>query len=432
MRAVDIIRKKRDGLALSAHEIDEFVCGVTGGDWPDYQSSALLMAIVLKGMDAQETADLTGSMVRSGERLDWSDLGPAVDKHSTGGVGDKTSLILAPIAASCGALVPMMSGRGLGHTGGTLDKLESIPGYRIALSAEEVRESMRSVGCAIISQTETIAPADRALYALRDVTATVESIPLICASIMSKKIAEGINGLVMDVKCGTGAFMKTLDQARDLARALIAIGRAQRVRTEAVLTAMDAPLGRMVGNALEVKESVEVLKGGGPADVRDLSLALAARMLRLAGIVSTEEESMRQATEALDSGRALEKFRRMVERQGGDVRVIDDPSRLPSAPHRHLIRAERSGHVHGWDAEKVGRACVALGAGRDRADDAIDPGVGAVVLAGPGVVKAGDALLELHYREEERLARALEILTGGCRITDEPPARRPLVIESLG
>src|SRR5438477_9082922 len=287
MRAVDIIRKKRDGETLSPVEIETFVLGATAGEWPDYQVSALLMAVVLRGMTADETARLTGAMVRSGVRLDWSDLpGPKVDKHSTGGVGDKTSLILAPLAAACGVVVPMISGRGLGHTGGTLDKLESIPGFRVGLSLDEFRTALRDVGCALIGQTAQIAPADKKLYALRDVTGTVESIPLISASIMSKKIAEGIDGLVLDVKTGSGAFMKTEADSRRLAESLVSIGNAAGVRTEAVITRMDAPLGRTVGNALEVVECLDVLKGGGPQDLVDVSVELAARMLVLGRVAS--------------------------------------------------------------------------------------------------------------------------------------------------
>jgi pyrimidine-nucleoside phosphorylase len=433
MRAVDIIRKKRDGTALSPTEINSFVAGSTHGDWPHYQVSALLMAIVLRGMDAAETAELTGAMVRSGTVLDWSDLpGVPVDKHSTGGVGDKTSLVLAPLAAACGAVVPMMSGRGLGHTGGTLDKLESIPGFRVHLSLDELRQAVRRVGCVITGQTAEIAPADKALYALRDVTATVESIPLICASIMSKKIAEGIKGLVLDVKCGSGAFMKKHDAAHSLASALRGIGLAQGVRTEAMITAKDVPLGRMVGNALEVRESIEVLKGGGPADVCDLSVALAGRMLRLAGLAATVEEGEAKVRAALASGRGLEKFRQMVEQQGGDPRVIDEPDRLPAAPRRHLIHADRAGFVRGWEAGSVGLATVLLGAGRGRAEDTVDPGVGAVVLVRPGdQVKAGDALLELHYGDEGRLAKALELLDEACPIGDSPLAPGLLVLEVL-
>src|SRR3954454_3947259 len=327
MRAVDVIRKKRDGLALSAAEIDAFVAAATRGEWPDYQVAALLIAVVLRGMDAAETAHLTGAMVRSGERLDWSDLGPAVDKHSTGGVGDKTSFVLAPIAAACGAIVPMISGRGLGHTGGTLDKLESIPGLRTSLTLDEIRETVRRAGCVIASQTAEIAPADRALYALRDVTATVESVPLICASIMSKKIAEGIGSLVMDVKCGGGAFMKTHADAKRLAESLVSIGTMNGVRTEAILTAMDHPLGKAVGNALEVIESIETLKGRGPADVETLSVTLAARMVYLAGRVASPAEAEGQVRAALMSGRGVEKFRQIIARQGGDPRVIDDYGR---------------------------------------------------------------------------------------------------------
>jgi pyrimidine-nucleoside phosphorylase len=431
MRAVDIIRKKRDALPLSPAEIEAFVAAATHRTWPDYQVSALLMAIVLRGMDPAETAALTGAKVRSGVRLDWSDLpGPVVDKHSTGGVGDKTSLVLLPLAAACGVYVPMMSGRGLGHTGGTLDKMESIPGFRVSLSLDELRQAVRTVGAALVSQTAEIAPADKAMYALRDVTGTVESVALISASIMSKKIAEGIQALVMDVKCGRGAFMKTRDDARRLARSLIDIGTAQSVRTEAVLTAMDVPLGRAVGNALEVAESIAVLRGDGPEDVTRLSSHLAARMVYLGGAATSLEEAEAKIAEALHSGRGLEKFRQVVAQQGGDPRIIDDPSRLPSAPHREVIRAERAGHVHGWDAERVGRAASLLGAGRDRVEDGVDPAVGAVVLVRPGErVKPGDGLIELHYRDSARLAAARELLAEACPIEEMPPPESPLIVE---
>lgn len=429
MRAIDLLRKKRDGHALTAAEITAFVQGATSGEWPAYQVSAMLMAIVIRGMEAGETAELTRAMIASGEKLDWSDLGGAVDKHSTGGVGDKTSLILAPLAAACGVLVPMMSGRGLGHSGGTLDKLEAIPGFRVGLSVTEMRRALEKVGCVMISPTDRIAPADRALYHLRDVTATVESIPLISASIMSKKIAEGIHGLVMDVKCGSGAFMKTREEARALAQSLIGIGQAHGVRTQALLTAMDVPLGRMVGNALEVKESIEVLKGGGSAELRDLSVELAARMVCLGSGASVVEARGRVA-EALTSGRGLEKFRRMVEVQGGDPHIVDKPDLLPGAKHLATIRADRAGYALGWEAEAVGRACVALGAGRDRAEDAVDPGVGIVVRAGVGeAVRVGDVLLEVHYSDEARKERALGLLAGITAVGDAPPERGALVLE---
>ena len=382
MRAVDIIRKKRDGGALDPHEIEAFVSAATKEEWPDCQISALLMAIVLRGMTAEETAWLTGAMVRSGTQLDLSELpGAKVDKHSTGGVGDKASLVIAPLAAACGVLVPMISGRGLGHTGGTLDKLEAIPGFRVGLSLVEFRAALARVGCAVIGQTVEIAPADKKLYALRDVTATVDSIPLISASIMSKKIAEGISGLVMDVKCGSGAFMKTRDEARKLAESLVAIGRANGVRTEAMLTAMNAPLGRAIGNSLEVVEAIETLKGRGPSDLEALSVMLTSRMLRLGGRVATIEEGERMTRSALASGHGLEKFSQMIEQQGGDPRIVDDYGRLPSAPRRKILTADRTGYVTDLDAELIGRAAMVLGAGRDRVEDKVDPGVGAVLKA---------------------------------------------------
>ena len=331
MRAVDVIARKRDGAALSRDEIQAFVRAVTDGAWPEYQISALLMAIVLRGMTAEETADLTEAMVHSGVKVDLSHLpGLKIDKHSTGGVGDKTSLILAPLAAACGVVVPMMSGRALGHTGGTLDKLESIPGFRTGLLLGEFQRMLAEVGCSMIGQTAEIAPADKTLYALRDVTSTVESIPLITASIMSKKIAEGIDALVLDVKAGRGAFMKTPETARALAESLVAVGNRAGVRTEALLTTMDAPLGRDVGNALEVIESIETLKGRGPRDLEDLSVRLAARMVVLAGKAdSVRAEAM--VRDAIGSGAGLEIFRKIIAWQGGDPRVIDDYGRLPTA-----------------------------------------------------------------------------------------------------
>jgi pyrimidine-nucleoside phosphorylase len=433
MPAVDVIRRKRDGATLTAAEIEAFVRGATTGTWPEYQVAALLMAIVLRGMLPDETSCLTGAMVRSGVKLDLAEFpGAKVDKHSTGGVGDKTSLILAPLVASCGVIVPMMSGRGLGHTGGTLDKLESIPGFRVGLSLAEFRTALHEVGVALIGQTAEIAPADKVLYALRDVTATVESVPLISASIMSKKIAEGIDALVLDVKCGRGAFMKTRAEARTLAESLVAIGKANGVRSEAMLTAMDAPLGRAVGNSLEVIESLETLKGRGPKDLETLSVALAARMLRLVGESASAQEAESRIRAALTSGRGLEKFRAIIAKQGGDPGVVDDYKRLPAAPQRHVFAADRSGYLTRLDAELVGRATMVLGAGRERLEDRIDFGVGAVLKARwGGAVQAGDPLIEVHYRDATRLPCALDLLRQACEISDRPPAEQPLILEVI-
>jgi pyrimidine-nucleoside phosphorylase len=432
MLAVDILRRKRDGQRLSSAEIRAFVAGAVSGEWPDYQLSAMLMAALLRGLDDEETAQLTRAMVESGEKLDWSDLGlPAVDKHSTGGVGDKLSLILAPLVACCDVAVPMMSGRSLGHSGGTLDKLEAIPGFRTTLSQEEMLAAMRKLNCVLIGPSERIAPADRKLYHLRDVTATVESVPLITASILSKKIAEGINGLVMDVKCGRGAFMQTREQARTLARSLVRVGNLNGVRTRALITAMDVPLGRCVGNALEVAESVEVLRGEGPRDVRELSLELAAQMVQL-GRGGELAKARAEVEAALTSGRGLETFREIVRTQHGDVRVLDDLSRLPRAKQTMTIRADRSGVVHGWNAFAIGRGCTILGAGRLRKEDVVDPAVGAVILVRPGDhVHAGDALLELHYNDERRLQSILPSLADACPITEAPPNSEPLILEEI-
>jgi pyrimidine-nucleoside phosphorylase len=372
-------------------------------------------------------------MVDSGVRVDLRGVpGIKVDKHSTGGVGDKTSLILAPLAAACGVRVPMMSGRGLGHTGGTLDKLESMPGFRVNLSLEEMQTALLTVGCAMLGQTAQIAPADKKLYALRDVTGTVESIPLISASIMSKKIAEGIDALVLDVKAGRGAFMKTGADARRLAESLVSIGNASGIRTEAVITAMDAPLGRAVGNALEVIECIEVLKGSGPPDVIEVSVELTARMLIVGGVAADRPDADRQVQRAIASGAGLERFRRMVEHQGADPRLVDDYSRLPSAPLRHLVTATRAGYVSGIDAEMVGRASVALGAGRNRMDDPVDPAVGVLLLAKPGdAIAKGDPVFEIHYRGPATLEAALPLATRAVAIADERPAARPLLVAEV-
>jgi pyrimidine-nucleoside phosphorylase len=430
MRAVDIILSKRDGRPLSRDEIRFFVDGVTAGTLPDYQASALLMAILLRGMTAEETAWLTDAMVHSGVRVDLRDIpGLKVDKHSTGGVGDKTSLILAPLAAACGVPVPMMSGRGLGHTGGTLDKLEAIPGFRVDLSLEEMKSALARIGCAMIGQTAQIAPADKKLYALRDVTGTVESIPLISASIMSKKIAEGIDALVLDVKTGSGAFMKTEADSRRLAESLVAIGNASGVRTEAIITAMESPLGYAVGNALEVIECIEVLKGGGPRDLIDVSVELAARMLVLGKVAPDLAAATQQVQRAIASGAGLERFRRIVENQGGDPKVVDDYQRMPHVADRHIVAAPRAGFVTGLNAELVGRASVALGAGRDRVEDPVDPAVGIMVTAKPGdAVRAGAPVLELHYRDGARLDAAVRLTSQAITIGDAPPAPGRLIV----
>jgi pyrimidine-nucleoside phosphorylase len=388
------------------------------------------MAIVLKGMSNEETASLTDAMVRSGERVDLSDIpGIKVGKHSTGGVGDKVSIVLAPVAAACGVVVPKMSGRGLGHTGGTLDKLESIPGYRVDLTIDEFKSVLREVGTSIIGQTAALAPADKKLYALRDVTATIESIPLISASIMSKKLAEGSNALVLDVKCGDGAFMKDVDRARELAASMVAIGRQAGVRTEAVITDMDAPLGRAIGNSLEIIECLDTLKGNGPSDLTLVVKRLAARMVVLAGLADDEHAAGDRVEQALGSGRALETFARMVERQGGNPRVADDYSLLPSAPGRTACPAPRGGYLTALKAEAVGRASNVLGAGRTTVGESIDHGVGVVLLAKPGDrVSEGQPLVELHHRDGRGLDAALELCRAGIRIGDAPPAQRDKIL----
>jgi pyrimidine-nucleoside phosphorylase len=434
MNAVDIIRLKRDGHSLTEEQIGWFIGGVTDRTIPDYQASAFLMAVLLRGMTDQETAWLTQAMVRSGDCADLSDIpGAKVDKHSTGGVGDKASLVLAPLAAACGAIVPMMSGRGLGHTGGTVDKLESIPGFRLDLTLDEMRAALRATGLAMIQQTARIAPADKILYALRDVTATVESIPLICGSIMSKKIAEGIDALVLDVKVGRGAFMKTEADARALATSLVAIGLASGVRTEALLTAMDAPIGRAVGNANEIVESIETLKGRGPDDLERLSVALAARMLVLARISPTPADAEARVRGALASGAGVEKFRQMVAQQGGDPRIVDDYSLLPVAADTHVVGAPAEGYLASLDGFLVGRASMLLGAGREKASDRIDPSVGITVRAKPGdELEAGEPILELHYRDEARLRAAIGVAEQAIVMSDRAPAPSPLIIDSIG
>ncbi len=433
MRILDIIRKKRDGLELSRDEILAFVDGYTREEVPDYQASALLMAIYFQGLSRRETADLTEAMLRSGEVLDLSGLpGKKVDKHSTGGVGDKTSLIIAPIVASAGVIVPMISGRGLGHSGGTLDKLESIPGFRVNLSLQEFRKMLETVNCGLIGQTKEIAPADKRIYALRDVTATVESKFLITASIMSKKLAEGIDALVLDVKTGSGAFMKRLEDSRELAGLMVEIGKRVGKQVVALISDMDQPLGHAAGNALEVIESVETLKGGGPNDLRELCLELAGWMLVLGGKASNLEEGRKQAAQEIASGRALERFRKIIERQGGDPRVLDDYKRLPTATKRAVVVAEADGTVESIECELLGLACCRLGAGRERVEDRIDPAVGLTVYAKVGDrVSRGQPLVTLHYNDEARLEAARTMATAAYRIGARSPARRPLIFETL-
>jgi len=434
MRVVDLILRKRDAGRLTRAEIDDLVGGITGGSIPEYQTAALLMAIVFRGLDPDETAWLTDAMVRSGQRVDLSSLpGVKVGKHSTGGVGDKMSLIVVPIVAACGALVPKSSGRALGHSGGTIDKLESIPGFRIDMSMADCLAVLADLGCVFVGQTADLAPADKKLYALRDVTGTIESVPLIASSIMSKKIAEGADALILDVKVGRGAFMKTVDDARRLANAMVEIGRRVGLPTRAVLTAMDAPLGRAVGNALEVIESIETLKGRGPADVTELSMVLASQMLVVAGIAADESSARARVAEVIANGAALDKFRAVIARQGGDPTVVDDYSRLASTSAREDVTAPRRGFVVGIDAACIGRASMLLGAGRERLDTPIDYGAGILLRAGVGEsVDAGQALAQLCIGRHARLDDARALAASAFVIGDEPSPRRPLVHEVVG
>jgi pyrimidine-nucleoside phosphorylase/thymidine phosphorylase len=433
LRAVDIIQRKRDGAELAPAEIASFIERYARGEVPDYQASALAMAVFFRGMTPAETVALTESMMRTGEVLDLSDLpGPKADKHSTGGVGDKTSLVLAPLAAACGVYVPMISGRGLGHTGGTLDKLESIPGFRVQLSLPEFRDVLRRCRLGLIGQTPEIAPADRKLYALRDVTATVESLPLIAASIMSKKMAEGIDALVLDVKTGDGAFLTRIEDSRALARTMVEIGRGMGKRVAALLTDMDQPLGAAVGNALEVAECVETLKGRGPTDLESLSVELAAWMLSLSGAVPTIEEARRRVRDALASGAGLRRFQEAIELQGGDPRVCDDLARLPSARERHEVKARGEGRVKRIACRAVGRAAMLLGAGRETVDSRIDPAVGLVLHKKVGdLVLPGEPLMTVHVNDRSRLAEALSVLDAAVEIAPEAPPAVPLVREVI-
>ncbi|GAB2697052.1 pyrimidine-nucleoside phosphorylase [Paenibacillus thermoaerophilus] len=431
MRAVDLIRKKRDGGELTPDEIAFLIRGYVEGTVPDYQMSAWAMAVVWRGMTPAETASLTLEMARSGDQVDLGPIeGIKVDKHSTGGVGDKTTILLAPLVASAGVPVAKMSGRGLGHTGGTIDKLESIPGFRVELSREQFLEQVSRHGLAVISQSGNITPADKLLYGLRDVTATVESIPLIASSIMSKKIAAGADAIVLDVKVGGGAFMKTLDEAISLAEAMVRIGTDVGRETIAVLTSMDQPLGLAIGNALEVREAIETLKGGGPADLKELCLTLGAHMLVLGGVADDETSARAKLEERLSSGYALKKLKELIAAQGGSPSVVDNPAMLPSASRVLEVKAEESGYVSGIEAERLGIAAMLLGAGRETKADAIDPAAGVVLRRKVGdEVAAGDVLAELHVNErpQARIEEALRLAREAFRLQSRPCRPEPLV-----
>jgi pyrimidine-nucleoside phosphorylase len=433
MRAVDIIARKRDGLELSREEIQGFVAGFARGEIPDYQVSAWAMAVVLRGMSPRETYDLTMAMVASGDTLDLSGVAPrSVDKHSTGGVGDKTTLVVEPAVAACGVPVAKMSGRGLGYSGGTLDKLESIPGFRVELTSDQFLRQLKEVGLVLCGQTVDLAPADGKLYALRDVTGTVPSMALIAASVMSKKIASGARGIVLDVKMGSGAFMPTVDEAAALARRMVDIGRRAGRRVVALISDMNQPLGSAVGNALEVREALETLRGGGPPDFREHCLRVAAQMLILSGKARQLGAARRRVAAVLEDGSALAKFRALVVAQGGDVGVLDDPSRLPTAAVVVQVSSPKSGYLRRCDARTVGEASVRLGAGRARKSDPIDHGVGILVHAKVGDrMKAGDALFTIHAKDRTAAAAAEAELMGGVAYSKRPVARLPLFYRTL-
>lgn len=428
-----VIEKKRDGHILDEDEIRYFINGYTKGEIPDYQMSALAMAIFFRSMTLDEMAILTDAMMNSGDVVDTSGIhAPKVDKHSTGGIGDKTSLILAPLVACCDVAVPMISGRGLGITGGTLDKLESIPGYRTNLSDKEFLAIVDTVGCSITGQTGQLAPADKKLYALRDVTATVPSIPLIVASIMCKKLAEGIDGLVLDVKWGKGAFMKTVEQAQELARNMVEVGSRMNKGMAALITDMNQPLGHAAGNALEVAECVKCLQGEGPEDLMELTMTLAARMLILASRASEHVEALGILRGHIQSGKALEVFKKMVKMHGGDVRALEDPRKLPAARIREEVPSPRDGYVAAVDAEGVGRGCVVLGAGRTKTEDKVDFGVGVsgIVKIGERVEK-GQPLATIHANDERRLAEARQMIQPSFKIVDEPQLAQTMVTDMI-
>jgi len=434
MRAVDLIRTKRDAGENSREEIEFLVARYTRGEIPDYQMAAWLMAAVIRGLGRGEISALMEAMLHSGEVLDLSEIaGKKVDKHSTGGVGDKTSFILAPIVAAGGLTVPMISGRGLGHTGGTLDKLEAIPGFRVGLSLAEFRRVLGECGMGLIGQTAEIAPADKKIYALRDATCTVENIGLICASIMSKKMAEGIDALVLDVKTGSGAFMQKEEDAVELAEVMVETAQRMGKKAVALITDMQQPLGRMAGHSNEIIECVEVLRGGGPKDLRELSVELAAWMFYLGERSVSVDEGRKLAGEMIASGKALEKFRRGIALQGGDARVVDDASLLPGARGRMEVRSATSGYVRDMNCMQFGIALAMLGGGRGKKEDEIDHGVGLEFHKRIGErVAAGEALVTIHYNSESKLAESKEIIFGSFEIGDKAPAARPLIRRIIG
>ena len=431
MRTVDLIHRKRDGEELTPEEITALIDGYTRNEIPDYQMSAFLMAVFNSGMTDREVSAMTESMIRSGETVDLSSIpGIKVDKHSTGGVGDKTSLISAPLAASSGVIVPMISGRGLGHTGGTLDKLESIPGFRTDLTIDEFRAVLQEHGLAFIGQTPEVAPADGKLYALRDATATVESIPLIATSIMSKKLAVGLDALVLDVKVGAGAFMKRQVDARRLAQMMVGIGRRMDKRVQALITDMNQPLGYAVGNALEVMEVSQTLQNAGPTDLTRISLELAARMIYLAKIVPTLDEAREVAQQKLLDGSGYRKFKDVIEAQGGNSQVLDRFELLPNATGVREIASPRAGYVSAIDAEYIGVASSMIGAGRDTKEDNIDPAVGVILEVKTGQkVEAGGVLCRLYYTSEDRVEDASQQIEDAFRISAQPPEERELILE---
>lgn len=429
MRMVEIIAKKRDGGELTPEEIQFLVDGYTDGSIPDYQMSAWAMAVLFRGMNSRETADLTMAMAGSGEQLDLSSLeGVKVDKHSTGGVGDKTTLVVAPLVAAAGIPVAKMSGRGLGYSGGTIDKLESFAGFQVERNREQFLQQVREIGVSVIGQSGNLTPADKKLYALRDVTATVEAVPLIASSIMSKKIAAGADAILLDVKVGKGAFMKSLEQAETLAGAMVAIGSQVGRKTVAVISDMNQPLGFAVGNALEVKEAVETLAGKGPKDLTELALAIGSRMLVLGGLVADVEEGCAKLEEIIVSGKAVDKLAEMIEFQGGDKRDVYDLSRLPQATIIHDVAAGEGGYIAEIDAEAIGHASVVLGAGRLTKEMPIDLAVGLVLHKKQGdQVRAGDVLVTIHANDEKLLQSALKEMAGAFTISTAPPANRPLI-----